>query len=364
MQVTTSALEISLARFLAASRTTGGAIAWSRSGEPVRLVVAGTDGRDPTTPITRRSCFLVASVTKIFTGVLALRLIDEHRFALDEAIGGLVPDWPELRDVTPRQLLSHTSGIAPQGDDDGNGTAPYRLDQRELLRENETRIFTLEETLAWVQGRPLLSLPGAVVRYSNTNFLLLAHLAEQVTGQRFADLLQQRVLDPLGLVDTWYLSDEPNVGTFVPGYMERDGVLGRVDDRLMASVASHIGPAGALVSSAADLVSFGVRVLRNHELVSEDLATQAFTIGPGGTGLGVLGITQAEPGKHPFTIFGGSPEAKLIGIGGGGMLPGTSTKLVYLTEADTVVALLLNRSSPPGGTEFFRQLVDLFAIAD
>jgi hypothetical protein len=97
--------------------------------------------------------------------------------------------------------------------------------------------------------------------------------------------------------------------------------------------------------------------------LSEDLATQAFTIGPGGAGLGVLGITQALPGKHPFTIFGGSSEAELIGIGGSRMLPGTSAKMGYLTEADTVV-VLLNRSSPPGGTEFFRQLLESFAVAD
>lgn len=98
--------------------------------------------------------------------------------------------------------------------------------------------------------------------------------------------------------------------------------------------------------------------------MSEDLATQAFTIGPGGTGLGVLGITQALPGKHPFTIFGGSSEAELIRIGGSGMLPGTSAKIAYLAEADTVVVLLLDRSSPPGGTEFFRQLLESFAVAD
>jgi hypothetical protein len=70
------------------------------------------------------------------------------------------------------------------------------------------------------------------------------------------------------------------------------------------------------------------------------------------------------PESAPFTIFGWSSVAELIGIGGSGMLPGTSAKIAYLTEADTVIVLLLDRSSPPGGTEFFRQLLESFAVAD
>lgn len=354
-------LQLALTRFIEQSQTPGGALAWSQGGEPARFLSAGNDYREPAAPISSRSGFLIASLTKMFTGILILRLVDEGRIGLDTSVGELIPSWPELRNVTARHLLSHASGIPAAGADDGSGTGLYRQAQRELLEADRTRRFSLEETLEWLQGRPLLSEPGTEVHYSNTNSLLLAHLAETVAERPFAELLRQHVLDPLGLFDTWDLSDETAVRPFVAGCFERDGVLQRTEDAHMVSLASHVGAAGALVSSAADLATFGLGVLRGRRLLSDSTASQAFTIGAGGTGLGVLGIRRASPGQNVFGVFDAESRAgEFIGYGGSGLLPGTSAKLVYLTEVDTLLLLLLNRSTAPGGGEFFRMLIEAF----
>lgn len=185
-----------------------------------------------------------------------------------------------------------------------------------------------------------------------------------MTGKHFVDLLHERVLGPLELNSTWYLPDEPEAGSFVSGCVERDGVLCRTDYLSSASLVSHCGASAGLVSTAEDLSDFGLRVLRGHELLSERLAAEAFSIGPGGTGLGVLGVSDAAPRHHPFPIFAaGSRAAEFVGFGGSGMLPGVSTKLVYLPRVDTLIVLLLNRSSPPGGTEYLREMIGAFSGA-
>jgi D-alanyl-D-alanine carboxypeptidase len=356
-------LRQSLARFIEDSDTPGGALAWSTDGGQVQTAVAGSNSEAPLEPITEDSQFPIASLTKIFTGVLILRLIDEGHLRLDEPIGSLLPDWPETNEITIRQLLSHSSGLAPQGDDDGDGTSPYGDAQRELLEANAGRCFTLEESLEWLRGRPLLSHPGTRTRYSNTNFILAARTAELVTGSSYVQLLHEYVLDPLDLVDTWYPPAErsPSPGATGNGHRDR-AALPPGEDR-MISILSHLGPAGGLRSTAHDLCTFGLRVLRNHELIDERLAAEAFAIGPGAAGLGVLGVARVEAGHAPFPIFA-TDQARIrdyVGFGGSGLLPGTNTKLVYLTESDAVITLLFNRSSPPGAIGFLRDLIAAFS---
>jgi len=179
-----------------------------------------------------------------------------------------------------------------------------------------------------------------------------------VTGKEFTRLLEQHILDPLGLADTWNLADEPVAGSFVAGCYEQEGALHRIEGAHAATWASHLGAAGALVSSAADLAQFALRVLRDHEVIGETLASQAFTIGPEGTGLGVLGVRRASEGRNVFPIFDEPREGEIVGFGGSGLLTGSSTKLAYLPGVDTVVVLLLNRSRPSGGGEFFRGLIE------
>lgn len=118
--------------------------------------------------------FRIASLTKIFTGILVLRLVDDRHLDLDEPLRMYLPSWPESANITIRHLLTHTSGIAPQGNDDGSGTGPYVGAQSELLVANRNRNFNLTEVLDWLRIRPLLTAPGSAARYSNTNSLLLA----------------------------------------------------------------------------------------------------------------------------------------------------------------------------------------------
>jgi D-alanyl-D-alanine carboxypeptidase len=130
--------------------------------------------------------FRIGSVTKSFVAMVVLQLV-EGRLRLGDNLErwlpGLVPGGER---ITVRQLLNHTSGLYNYTDD--LPEPPRRVRPRQLV--------------AIATGHRPLFAPGTEFSYSNTNYILAGLLAERVTGQRLADQLEQRILQPLGLDDT------------------------------------------------------------------------------------------------------------------------------------------------------------------
>jgi CubicO group peptidase (beta-lactamase class C family) len=106
------------------------------------------------------------------------------------------------------------------------------------------------------------------------------------------------------------------------------------------STVSGVGPAGSLVSDAADLITWGNALLRDDSVLGPELSKQAQEIGPGGTGLGVLGAISTG-----YCVFFGCPQdASFTGVGGSGSLPGARTQLLYDPATDSVLLVFANRS--------------------
>jgi CubicO group peptidase (beta-lactamase class C family) len=123
------------------------------------------------------------SITKSFTGALVAQLAAEGRLDLDAPLAQVVPEFPHANEITLRQLAQHTSGLIDTGAKPGLA-------------------------LALAGATPLLFTPGTETNYSDTAYFLLAIAAERVTGQSYRELVQQQLLDPLGLADTALVSDE------------------------------------------------------------------------------------------------------------------------------------------------------------
>jgi CubicO group peptidase (beta-lactamase class C family) len=150
--------------------------------------------RDGITPLTAHSPFVIASITKTFTAALILQLVEERHLSLDTEVAALLPEVVVPAGVTVEQLLRHTSGIAD-----------LLRPLRPVLNTDTERRFTPAEVVAAVG--PAWWPPGTDWGYSNTNYVLLGMIVERITGQPFADVLQQRLLEPLllegsGLLDT------------------------------------------------------------------------------------------------------------------------------------------------------------------
>ncbi|MEY3166707.1 MAG: hypothetical protein RLZZ343_510 [Actinomycetota bacterium] len=183
-------------------------------------------------PVNVETNFRIASVSKILTAETVLKLVEQDLLQLDEPIVGLIADSFGLtvaderaRNITIRQLLSHTSGIS-------NFLKIFfdagSYDQMGMLR----RALSVQ----------LDSEPGSTFKYGNVNYVLLGKAIELVTGLSYQDATKELVLTPLGL-DSFRL-----VGTYDFG--PNDAVHAVSGNR---TYMEQLGPAGAWVATAADV---------------------------------------------------------------------------------------------------------------
>lgn len=223
------------------------------------------------TPITERTNFRLASLTKQFTATAILLLVKNNKLSLDDHIATILPGLPaHARDITVRHLLTHTSGLWAYEDfvPDTQTTQVKDRDVPALLRHADSTYFH----------------PGATFRYSNTGYALLALIVEQRSGQHFARFLHDRIFAPLGMDST--VAYEAGVST-VPqrayGYSTASApnTFRRTDQSNTSAVLGD----GGIYTSAHDLVRWN-RALDEHMLIdaaTQRLAWTAATLSDGGS---------------------------------------------------------------------------------
>lgn len=162
----------------------------------------------------------LASVSKVYTAALVLRLADYGVLGLDDPLTKWVPDAVNANDVTIRQLLTHTSGVA--SDD---------------------------------PALPSVCAPGTCYSYSNSGYGELGQVIEVATGLSYAASLRSRYLTPLGLAATFYPREEAAIGKEATGHAGDDAVLA-VDAATQPDGPGWRGASGGLVATAEDAVRF------------------------------------------------------------------------------------------------------------
>jgi D-alanyl-D-alanine carboxypeptidase len=156
--------------------------------------------------LTPDAAFRIGSITKTFTAVVVLMLVDEGVIDLDEEAAEYVARVVVPEGVTVRDLLQHTSGIPNYTAGPDN---PVLTSQ-----DNPERVWSPEELIALVEDRRVLKEPGTAFSYSNTNYAILGILVEEVTGMPFATVLRNRILDRLELDATYPAANEVGAEPF------------------------------------------------------------------------------------------------------------------------------------------------------
>ena len=198
--------------------------------------------------------FRIASISKILTAEAVLKLVDQGLLQLDEPIVGPIADTIGLtlfderaRNITIRQLLSHTSGIS-----------------NFLKIFFEAGFYDQMSMLTETLGQPLATEPGSTFKYSNVNFVLLGKAIELATGIAYQDAVKELVLDPLGL------NSFRMVGTYEFG--PNDALHAVSGNR---TYMEQLGPAGAWVATATDvakmIASINARSPSPHVLSKESM---------------------------------------------------------------------------------------------
>jgi D-alanyl-D-alanine carboxypeptidase len=236
-------------------------------------------------PVDPNGKFRVGSITKSFVATVVLQLVDEGEIGLDEPVQRYLPDalpaaYPP---ITVRQLLQHTSGIH-------NYTRYVMHEEPELILRDRYRDWTPEELVAIATDHPRDFEAGTQMGYSNTNYVLLGLIIQQVTGNGWGAEVDQRIAKPLGLTSTFAPGDDPRLpDPHAHGYVTvtKQGEPELVD--ITDIKMSRADAAGSMISSVCDLDVF-LPALLAGELVPTPLLELMLEPFPSGNPLGVAGL--------------------------------------------------------------------------
>lgn len=234
-----------------------------------QVFTAGTMDGEKTEP---GQPFHIASVGKAFTAALIGVLVDEGYVSLDDKIAEYLSDETlenlfvfegvdYMSQVTVGQLLSHTSGIADYFEDEAQGSD----NMTELVLSQPDRLWTPMELVDFTRSyQSAVAAPGQAYHYSDTGYILLGLIIENVSGKSFDDMLHEKIFEPLHMDDSCLMFySEPKNGIRPIADVWLDGVNIKDYNSLSIDWAG-----GGIVSTADDLAVF-VRALNNYEIVSQ-----------------------------------------------------------------------------------------------
>ena len=273
----------------------------------------------PNTPETR---FRIASVTKQFTAALVLQLIEQGEMELDAPVTRYWPEYPAAQGdaVTIRHLLRHTSGIPSLT------SFPGRAD-------TQRQPHTPAESVASFWDMPLEFEPGSTFRYSNSGYILLGALIERATGQPYDVALRERLLDPLGLLDSGYDHYSEVIDGLAYGYAPQpDGSY----QRAAYLDTSYPYAAGMMYATGADLLAWTRALHAAEPFQNAATLDQMTTPGLGDYGFGI-GATRLPMGTQSVQVIGHS-----------GGIEGFSSQLSYLPETERTIVVLQNTEGSSG----------------
>lgn len=236
-----------------------GVVRVDEGGETVLSRAYGLADRAHGLPNTVEHRFGVASVSKGFTALVIGSLVDEGRLRLDDPVRPFLGADLPLVDarVTIAHLLSHTSGIGDYLDEGAGGDTTDYVLSLPVHRLDDTEAF-----VPMLDGRAQVSEPGAEFAYNNSGFVILALVAQRLSGTEYTELVTERVLGPAGMTRSGFPRTDELPGDVALGYLSESGL--RTNALHLPVRAS--GDGGA-VTTTADLTSFWHALLA-HRIVS------------------------------------------------------------------------------------------------
>ncbi|PFQ53993.1 D-alanyl-D-alanine carboxypeptidase [Bacillus cereus] len=223
--------------------------------------------------------FRIGSVTKTFTATTVLQLVGENRVQLDDPIEKWLPglvqgNGYDGNQITIRQLLNHTSGIADY------------LKSKDADIMNSKKTYTAEEIVKIGLSLPPDFSPGKDWLYSNTGYVILGMLIEKKTGNSYAEEIEKRIIEPLDLPNTFLPGNSP----VIPGKNHARGYM-KIDDKGELKDMTDYNPslanaAGDMISNTDDLNKFFSSLLGGKLLKERELKEMLTTVPVEGKGVG------------------------------------------------------------------------------
>jgi D-alanyl-D-alanine carboxypeptidase len=237
-------------------------VAIAKSGKIIYEKATGysqikVDGKKASTIDTK---YRIGSITKMFTAAMIFQLVEEKKLTLDDKLANYFPDLPNSDSISIGNLLNHRSGLFNITDDSTYSkwdTSPQS--EREMLRKIKSHKPDFQ--------------PGEKAAYSNTNYILLGYIIEKLTGKSYSDELKNRIIDKIGLKNTYYghkINPNDNEASSY-SFPEKNWIQSKETDM------SIPGGAGGIVSTPGDLDKF-IYSLFTGKLISRESLNKMTTI--------------------------------------------------------------------------------------
>ncbi len=281
-------------------------------------------------PLRPEMVFRIGSLTKQFTAVAVMMLVEEKKISLDDEITRFLPDYPTKgHRITVTHLLNHTSGIK---------SMTNMPKWRPTIRND----MSTKEMIDLFKDEPMNFAPGEKYKYNNSGYYLLGAIIEKVTGKTYETVINERIFKPLGMKNSHYGSHYRIIPNRASGYKrDKSGYL-NADFLSMTQPYS----AGSLLSSVDDFKTWETAV-REGKLLSKKSWERVFT---------PLKLNDGTPLDYGF----GWMAFKFWGhhmIAHGGGIPGFATFALRIPKEKIFVAVFGNCPGQPPGSRIVAQRI-------
>jgi CubicO group peptidase (beta-lactamase class C family) len=315
----------------------GGVVLVAQKGQIIYKKAFGMADMELNVPMKEAMVFNIASITKQFTAVAILQLMEQGKLSLQDEITKYLPDYPTGgQKITVENLLTHTAGIP--------GSEPAAITRL----QGERRWITLPEIINTFKSRPLDFAPGTKMIYSNNGYMLLGAIIEKVSGVSYREYLEKNLFKPAGMTETLFGDDYIIVKNRVPSY-----IYSRSDSRFFNALNGKVEiaySAGAIQSTADDLFKWN-RALLAHKLIKKESLEKAQT---------EYKLPNGKATYYGYGWFIGNIHGSPL-VEHGGNMGGFMSHAIYLPQEDVFVGVFYNFRVPNRLPEFLAG--DLAALA-
>lgn len=178
-----------------------------QAGKPPQYFASGWHNRESKIPANSKALFKIASISKLYDAVAVTKLVSNGRLSLDKTLSDYLPELVGIIEnsdkITLRLMIQHRSGIPNFTDAPNFWAAPTQ---------------TFEESLALIQNKSANFEPGENYEYCNTNYLLINKIMDNILGYDNFQFIQEEILKPLNLNNTFNSLSEVNIEDVMSGY--------------------------------------------------------------------------------------------------------------------------------------------------
>jgi CubicO group peptidase (beta-lactamase class C family) len=296
----------------------GGVLLVAKHGMIIYEKAVGKANMELDVPLSTDNVFRIASITKQFTAVAILQLVEKGQLSLDEDVTKFIPEYPAHGyHISVANLLSHTSGIKDYMEIPG-------LSPDIMQRKNSP-----EDLISLFKDQPIAFAPGTQFQYSNSNYVLLGYIIEKVSNESYEKYVQEHIFTPLGMNHSYYDSPEKVILNRITGYIQT-GANTVMNAQYLDPSSAYA--AGGLAMTAKDLFKWHCGLYKYTILKKESLE-KAFT---------PFTLNNGKKTKYGFGWDLDSLEANSA-IQHSGSINGFSAFEIYLPAEDVFVTCFSNR---------------------